>query len=214
MAESLATSGLPKRAQVHAVAAGFLGLTLDAFDFFVVIFMLDVLAERFHVPKAAIVATLTATLATRPLGAFIFGLLADRYGRRIPLMANVIFFSVIELLCGFSPNYTVFFILRTLYGIGMGGEWGERHLLFRHRAALRVLAELHRVLHSAHAVRHRHGRRVGRGRVAGHGDGAAAMARRAERHPAIGILDWISSRGRSGSICASQSRLEIGRAHV
>src|SRR2546428_4592393 len=60
----------------------------------------------------------------RPLGALIFGLLADRYGRRTPLMANVVFFSVVELLCGFAPNYTVFLILRAIYGIGMGGEWG------------------------------------------------------------------------------------------
>src|SRR6266571_2667254 len=72
--------------QRHAVSASFLGWTLDAFDFFV--------------------------------------LLADRYGRRTPLMANVVFFSVVELLCGFAPNYTVFLILRAIYGIGMGGEWG------------------------------------------------------------------------------------------
>src|SRR5438477_10787370 len=92
------------RQQWHAVTAGFLGWTLDAFDFFVLVFMLDVLAAHFHVTKAAIVATLTATLVMRPLGALIFGLLADRYGRRVPLMANVVFFSFIELLCGFAPN--------------------------------------------------------------------------------------------------------------
>jgi SHS family lactate transporter-like MFS transporter len=86
--------------------------------------MLDTLAAHFHVEKKDIVATTVATLALRPIGAVIFGLLADRYGRRRPLMANVIFFSVVELLCGFSPNYTVFFILRAIYGIGMGGEWG------------------------------------------------------------------------------------------
>lgn len=108
----------------HAVTAGFLGWTLDAFDFFVVVFLVDRLASQFHVSKTQIVFTITATLAMRPLGAIIFGLLADRYGRRRPLMANVIFFSVVELLCGFSPNYTVFLILRTVYGIGMGGEWG------------------------------------------------------------------------------------------
>ncbi|HTC77462.1 MAG TPA: MFS transporter, partial [Terriglobales bacterium] len=81
-------------------------------------------AAHFHVTKSAIVWTMTATLAMRPLGAVVFGLLADRYGRRRPLMANVIFFSLVELLCGFAPNYTVFLILRTIYGIGMGGEWG------------------------------------------------------------------------------------------
>ena len=108
----------------HAVAASFLGWTLDAFDFFVVVFLVDTLAAQFHVSKAAIIGTITATLATRPLGALLFGILADRYGRRVPLMADVIFFSAVELLCGFAPNYTVFLVLRTLYGIGMGGEWG------------------------------------------------------------------------------------------
>ena len=98
----------------HAVTAGFLGWTLDAFDFFVVVFLIDTLAAQFGVPKKQIVLTLTATLAMRPLGAFIFGLLSDRYGRRIPLMANVIYFSLIELLCGFSPNYTFFLIMRAL----------------------------------------------------------------------------------------------------
>src|SRR5499433_4405996 len=108
----------------HAVLAGFLGWTLDAFDFFVVVFLFDTLAQQFGVSKKEIVLTTFATLAFRPVGAVIFGLLADRYGRRIPLMANVIYFSVIELLCGFSTSYTMFLILRALFGIGMGGEWG------------------------------------------------------------------------------------------
>ena len=108
----------------HALVAGFLGWTLDAFDFFVIVFLYDTLAHEFNVTKKAIVFTTTATLALRPVGALLFGLLADRYGRRIPLMANVVYFSVIELLCGFAPNYSVFLILRALFGIGMGGEWG------------------------------------------------------------------------------------------
>ena len=77
----------------HAVLAGFFGWTLDAFDFFVVVFMYDVLARQFGVSKKEIIFTTTATLAMRPIGAVIFGLLSDRYGRRKPLMANVIFFS-------------------------------------------------------------------------------------------------------------------------
>jgi len=108
----------------HTVIACFLGWTLDAFDFFVVVFLVDVLANSFQVSKTAIVWTLTVTLAARPAGAFLFGLLADRYGRRASLMANVAFYSVIELLCGFAPSFTVFIILRGLYGLGMGGEWG------------------------------------------------------------------------------------------
>ena len=120
----LRPSQLSRSDQRHAVAAGFLGWTLDAFDFFVVVFLIDTLATHFAVSKSAIVGTITATLAMRPLGALIFGLLADRYGRRWPLMVNVVFFSLVELLCGFAPNYTVFLILRAIYGIGMGGEWG------------------------------------------------------------------------------------------
>src|SRR3974390_3832371 len=87
----------------HALLAGFLGWTLDAFDFFVIVFLYDTLAHEFGVSKKAIVFTTTATLALRPLGALIFGLLADRFGRRIPLMANVIYFSLIELASGFAP---------------------------------------------------------------------------------------------------------------
>jgi MFS transporter, SHS family, lactate transporter len=113
-----------KQGTHHALLAGFLGWTLDAFDFFVIVFLYDTLARQFHVSKKDIILTTTATLALRPVGALLFGLLADRYGRRIPLMANVIYFSIIELLCGFAPNYTVFFFLRALFGIGMGGEWG------------------------------------------------------------------------------------------
>ena len=113
-----------RRGQWNAVFAGFLGWTLDAFDFFVVVFMVDKLATHFQVQKSAIVWTITLTLAMRPVGAVLFGLLADRYGRRVPLMANVIFYSVVELLCGFAPDFAVFVLLRGLYGVGMGGEWG------------------------------------------------------------------------------------------
>jgi len=115
---------LSRSDQWHAVTASFLGWTLDAFDFFVLVFLFDTLSVQFHVSKEKIIFTTFATLAMRPVGAVVFGLLADRYGRRKPLMANVVFFSIIELFCGFAPNYTVFLILRTLYGIGMGGEWG------------------------------------------------------------------------------------------
>ena len=113
-----------QRAQWHAVSASFLGWMLDAFDFFTVVFLVGRLALEFHVTKADIIWTLTATLAMRPVGALLFGLFADRWGRRRALMANVICFSVIELLCGFSTSYTQFLILRTLYGVGMGGECG------------------------------------------------------------------------------------------
>ena len=106
--------GLSSSGQAHAVAASFLGWTLDAFDFFVVVFLIDRLAKDFHVAKSAIVASLFVTLVMRPVGALIFGLMTDRYGRRIPLMANVVFFSVVELACGFSPNLTFFLVMRAL----------------------------------------------------------------------------------------------------
>ncbi len=135
----------------HAVAAGFLGWTLDAFDFFVVIFLLDILAEHFHVHKADIVLSITATLAMRPVGALLFGMMADRYGRRRPLMANVIYFAAIELLCGFAPNFTVFFILRMLFGIGMGGEWGVGASLAMEHAPVRWRGVLSGILQSGYS---------------------------------------------------------------
>jgi SHS family lactate transporter-like MFS transporter len=140
------------RERFHAIAAGFLGWTLDAFDFFVVVFLFDSLAAQFHVTKAAIVATLAWTLLMRPVGAVIFGLLTDRYGRRIPLIANVVFFSVIELLCGFAPNYAVFLVLRILYGIGMGGEWGVGTSLVMESTSSRWRGVLSGILQNGYAV--------------------------------------------------------------
>jgi len=135
----------------HAVMAGFLGWTLDAFDFFVVIFLFDALAQQFHVSKAQIVLSVTGTLAMRPLGALIFGMMADRYGRRRPLMANVIFFSTVELLCGFAPNFTAFFILRLLFGIGMGGEWGVGASLAMEHAPVKWRGVLSGILQSGYS---------------------------------------------------------------
>lgn len=136
----------------HAVLAGFLGWTLDAFDFFVVVFLFDTLAKHFAVTKAEIVGTTFATLAMRPVGAVLFGLLADRYGRRIPLMANVIYFSIIELLCGFAPNFTVFLILRALFGIGMGGEWGVGASLAMEAAPAKLRGILSGILQSGYSI--------------------------------------------------------------
>ncbi len=108
----------------HTLTASFLGWTLDAFDFFVLVFVLPTIAAEFHRSVADVAFTITATLAMRPLGAILFGWLADRYGRRTPLMADIIFYSVVEVLSGLAPSYHTFLLLRALYGIGMGGEWG------------------------------------------------------------------------------------------
>src|ERR1051325_6418102 len=140
------------RASHHAVLAGFLGWTLDAFDFFVVVFMFDQLAAEFGVPKKAIIWTVTITLFFRPAGALLFGLLADRFGRRGPLMANVIYFSIIELLSGFSQTYTQFLILRALFGIGMGGEWGVGASLAMEQAPKKWRGVLSGILQSGYSI--------------------------------------------------------------
>lgn len=121
MAESI--QGVRKSAH-HAVLAGFLGWTLDAFDFFILTFVLAPIATEFGMTIPAMALTITASLATRWIGAIVFGAMADRYGRRIPLIVNILYYSVVEVLSGLAPNYKVFLILRLLYGIGMGGEWG------------------------------------------------------------------------------------------
>jgi len=107
-----------------AVSSGILGWVLDAFDFFVLVFLFDTLAEHFHVSKAAVVYTLTLTLAMRPLGALFFGALADRFGRKHSLIFCVLYFSLLTVLTGLAPNFSFFVVCRALYGIGMGGYWG------------------------------------------------------------------------------------------
>lgn len=110
--------------QRNAFMASFLGWTMDAFDYFLVVLVCADIATTFHHTKTDVAFLTTATLAMRPVGALLFGLWADRVGRRVPLMVDVSFYSVIGFLCAFAPNFTVLVILRLLYGIGMGGEWG------------------------------------------------------------------------------------------
>jgi SHS family lactate transporter-like MFS transporter len=112
------------RDQRNTFIACFLGWALDALDFFLLAFVLTPVAHEFHRTIPQVAFAITLTLMMRPLGAFIFGLLGDKFGRRIPLMADIIFYSFMELLTAFAPNFTVFLILRALFGIGMGGEWG------------------------------------------------------------------------------------------
>jgi SHS family lactate transporter-like MFS transporter len=107
-----------------AVASGILGWVLDSFDFVVLVVLFDTLADHFHVSKASIVYTLTLTLAMRPVGALLFGAIADRFGRKRSLIACVAYFSLMTVLTGFAPNYLFFVVCRALYGVGMGGYWG------------------------------------------------------------------------------------------
>lgn len=111
-------------AQRRTFIASFLGWTLDAFDFFLVIVVVPHLAADFGVRVVDVAVAVTLTLALRPVGAVIFGWFADRYGRRGPLMVDIALYSLLELLTAFSPNLTVFLVLRALFGIAMGGEWG------------------------------------------------------------------------------------------
>jgi len=110
--------------QRRAFVAAFLGWCLDAFDFFLVTLVVSRIATDFKMAIPAVLAAVTVTLMCRPLGALIFGVLADRYGRRGPLMASILAYSLFELLTAFSPNFAIFIVLRALYGIAMGAEWG------------------------------------------------------------------------------------------
>lgn len=110
--------------QRNTFIACFLGWSLDAFDFFILIFCVTALAGQFHEKVSAITEAIFLTLAMRPVGAFLFGLMADRFGRRPTLMIDIIAYSVFELGSAFAPSLKVFLVMRALFGIAMGGEWG------------------------------------------------------------------------------------------
>ena len=112
------------RQQKHVVAASFLGWTLDAFDYFLLVFVVTDIAKEFKVTVPSVLLAITLTLALRPVGAFLLGRLADRYGRRPVLMADVVLYAAFAFASAFSPNLIVFLILRSFFGIAMGGEWG------------------------------------------------------------------------------------------
>jgi SHS family lactate transporter-like MFS transporter len=110
--------------QRHAFAACFLGWALDAFDYFILVFCVSAIATDFRVARSAVTEALVLTLAFRPLGALLFGWMADRVGRRPTLIVNVLCYSILELACAFTPSLHVLLVLRALFGIAMGGEWG------------------------------------------------------------------------------------------
>ena len=110
--------------QRHAFAACFLGWSLDAFDYFILVFCVSAVAADFRVARSEVVEALALTLAFRPVGAFLFGVMADRFGRRPTLMFNIASYSLLELACAFAGSMHTLLILRALFGIAMGGEWG------------------------------------------------------------------------------------------
>jgi MFS transporter, SHS family, lactate transporter len=110
--------------QRNSFIAAQLGWTMDAFDYFIMVLVYADIARTFHRSNTEVAFITTVTLIMRPVGALFFGLWADRVGRRLPLIVDVMFYSTVGFLCAFAPNFTVLLILRLLYGIGMGGEWG------------------------------------------------------------------------------------------
>jgi len=113
--------------QKHVVAASFLGWSLDAFDFFLLVFRAEGHCREFHSDISNVTIAILLTLAMRPVGAFIFGRAADRWGRRPTLMTDILLYSILEFASGFAPSLTVLIILRALYGVAMGGEWASAH---------------------------------------------------------------------------------------
>src|SRR6478752_7903132 len=113
-----------KPSQRSAIWASYLGWTLDAFDFFLMVFMLSAIAREFGTDVKAVSQGVFLTLGARPIGAFAFGWLAEHLGRRPVLMADIILFSIFEFASGFAPSLTTLLVLRFLFGIAMGGEWG------------------------------------------------------------------------------------------
>jgi len=144
--------------QRNAVLAGFLGWTLDAFDFFILTLVIEDLAHAFfpglplEAARPRVALAITLTLAMRPIGAIVFGLMADRYGRRLPLMLNVLFYAVISVMCGFAQSYWQFIALRMLFGIGMGGEWGVGASLALEHASPRIRGLLSGLLQEGYAI--------------------------------------------------------------
>src|SRR6266508_3698489 len=144
--------------QRNAVLAGFLGWTLDAFDFFILTLLIEDLAHAFFPgspladARPRIALAITLTLAMRPIGAVVFGLMADRYGRRLPLMLNVVFYATISVLCGLAQTYWQFITLRMLFGVGMGGEWGIGASLALESASPKIRGLLSGLLQEGYAI--------------------------------------------------------------
>ncbi len=149
---TVSSSSPPEDGHGPALFAGFLGWTLDAFDFFLVILSLTAIAKEFHRSDKEIAFSIILTLAFRPVGAFIFGLMADRYGRRIPLMVDLVFYSVVEVLTGFAHSFATFLVLRALFGIGMGGEWGVGASLAMEKVPPRLRGFLSGLLQQGYAL--------------------------------------------------------------
>ncbi|HEY3836312.1 MAG TPA: MFS transporter, partial [Bryobacteraceae bacterium] len=137
---------------VAAFLAGAMGWTLDAFDFFLVVFCLTAIGREFHKADATVSLSIVMTLAFRPLGGFIFGLLADRYGRRVPMIWNLALCGFVQLLSGLAPTFAIFLASRALFGIFMGGQWGVAASLAMEKVPVRLRGLLSGVLQQGYAA--------------------------------------------------------------
>jgi SHS family lactate transporter-like MFS transporter len=141
-----------RRAQWYAVGASFFGWTFDAFDFFVLTFLLSDVAQAFGESRPSVAFTLTLTLAMRPVGALIFGVVADRFGRRLPMVINIVFYAVMSALSGLAPTFGWFLLFRALFGIGMGGQWGIGASLVLESVPARWRGVLSGLLHQGYSL--------------------------------------------------------------
>lgn len=141
-----------RRQQLNTVLASFLGWTFDAFDFFILTFLLTDIANAFGETRQSVAFTLTLTLAMRPIGALIFGMMADRFGRRIPMTINIVFYAVVSALSGLAPSFGWFLFLRALFGIGMGGQWGVGASLVLESVSAKWRGVLSGLLHQGYSL--------------------------------------------------------------
>src|ERR1019366_5443867 len=140
------------REQRSAFLASFLGWTLDAFDFFLLTFVIADIAKDFSTGIPAVAEAIPLTLAMRPVGAFVFGLLAERFGRKPALMFDIVFYSAMELATAFSTSIEMLLVLRALFGIGMGGEWGLGAALALETVAVQARGLVSGILQQGYAV--------------------------------------------------------------
>ena len=147
--ESLAAE---RRNQRNAVIASFLGWTFDAFDFFVLTFLITDIAKAYGESRPNVAFTLTLTLAMRPIGALIFGIMADRFGRRLPMTINIVFYAVMSAASGLAPDFKTFLFLRAMFGIGMGGQWGIAASLVLESVSPRWRGVLSGFLHQGYSL--------------------------------------------------------------
>lgn len=137
---------------VSSFVSGFAGWTLDGFDFFLVVFCLTAVGHTFGKTDKTVSLALTATLALRPVGASLFGLFADRYGRRIPIAVNFALFAVVELITGLAHTFTQFLVIRAIFGIVMGGQWGIGVTLAMEQVPSRLRGTMSGVLQEGYAI--------------------------------------------------------------